>query len=103
MITKISEQFYNAHQSWNYEVISQRHDGLKLKVSIRRNAYDDQSYVRGYALDPVHFKWNLIVDDCIEFANCAKASYVNKHENAEPFEMDADNVFEKLTSICPSQ
>ena len=39
----ISERIWNASQSWNYEHIATV-DGHKVRVRIRRNFYDTQSY-----------------------------------------------------------
>lgn len=96
----ISARFYNLHQSWIYERII-KVDDHKLRVVIRRNAYDDQSYVRGYALDPVKLDWNCLVDKPIAGASCYSISYVLPVERANRllFEKDADAVIEELKSI----
>lgn len=95
---QISQRFYMQGQSWNFERIVEQ-AGRKLRVAIRRNAYDDQSSVHGYALDPLQLKWNLLVDRPIMGAACQKASYVRSNEPIAPFEQDAKSVLEELAKI----
>jgi hypothetical protein len=95
---KISQQFYNAHQSWYFERIV-KHGKLKMRVDIRRNAYDFQSWVRGHIFDPVHMRWNLLVDRPIEGAKCAGANYVSTFEDIKPFEADAESVLKELNEL----
>jgi hypothetical protein len=98
---QISEQFYNLSQSWCYERIIAI-DGAKLKVEIRRNAYDDQSYMRGYVLDSSVVKWNLVVNRPIKGSNCEPASYVQDRNKVDKslFVADADSIIEELKVIC---
>lgn len=77
---QISEQFYQANQSWNYELTSRIPSGHKLRVEIRRNAYDEQSYVHGLVFDTIHNKWNVIVTRPIGSACCASADYVRNNQ-----------------------
>lgn len=97
-MTRISQRFFNADQSWHFERIV-KHGKLKMRVDIRRNAYDFQSWVRGYILDPVHMKWNLLVDRPIEGAKCEQANYVRTVESVAPFEADAASVLKELTDL----
>jgi hypothetical protein len=98
-MTTISQQLYNLDQSWNYEKVVAVHDRLKLRVEIRRNAYDNQSYVRGHAFDPVHLRWNLLVDKPISTAACKEENYVKK-ANPSVFEQDAKQVLKELIDLC---
>ena len=95
---QISERFYNSgqRQSWHYERIVDNGD-LKLRVFIKRNAYDSQSYVRGYVLDGK--KWNCIVDRPIEGAACYNVSYLQKVVDNHLFNVDADSVLRELVEI----
>lgn len=101
----ISEQFYYNSQSWHYEQVVEITTVMgargKLKVKIERNAYDEQSSIRGYALDPHHLKWNLLVDKPITAGNCQKFSYAQKASTVEKeiFQKDADEVLEELMAI----
>jgi len=80
-MTEISERFWNSDQSWNFEKIVE-HDGFKLRVLIRRNSYDEQSFLRGFALDPVHLQWNQLVHKPILGSRCYDVSYVNRNEGS---------------------
>ena len=97
---QISQQFYKQNQSWHYENILDC-DGKKLKVHIRRNAYDKQSYLHGYIFDPVASKWNLIVSRPIEGANCESVSYTDRKEvvNEGLFVEDSNSIIEELKEI----
>ncbi len=89
----ISEQFYNLHQSWNYVWIGER-GGNKLKI--RRNAYDIQSYLRGYVFDPIQKNWNLLVDHPIMAAACSVVTYVDRQPDIELFRRDSQGILEEL-------
>jgi hypothetical protein len=103
----ISERFYNLNQSWYYERIVEI-KGVKLKVHIRRNAYDNQSHLNGLVFDPAAMKWNKIVHRPIEGAKCESASYVQDLKHHTPslqvdkslFIADADSIIEELKAIC---
>ena len=94
----ISERFYNEHQSWNYERIV-KYGSLKLRVAIRSNAYNEQSYLRGFAFDPVHLQWNQLVN--APMVKSWKTSYVDdEHKaNIERFRVDAMKIFGEMLQI----
>ncbi len=103
---KIATRFYNQSQSWNYEHICEtvrpRDSGrLKFRIVIRRNAYDCQSYLRGFVLDPMHLSWNLLVDRPIKGTHCQDVSYVQPEDkaNKSAFERDAHEVLRELMQI----
>lgn len=98
MTTKtISERFYNQSQSWFYERIADS-GSHRFRVFIRRNAYDEQSFVRGYVFCSTALQWNLIVDRPIMGAACEASSYVDKGRK-ELYQQDSDNVLNELISI----
>ncbi len=69
---KLTETFWNGDQSWNYRA----HWSLAnrcLRVTIRRNSYDDQSYQNVELFDGD--QWNHIVDEPIA-ASFKDVSYV---------------------------
>ncbi len=78
---------------------------VRLRVLIRRNAYNVQSYVRGYALGSKESKWNLLVDRPIKGAACEGASYVENEEKADinSFKQDAKHVIDELIDILNLQ
>lgn len=71
---------------------------LRFRVQIRRNAYNDQSWVRGSIMDPVHLKWNVVVERPIETAWCKDANYVSTAK-VEPFRQDALSVTNELKKL----
>lgn len=93
----ISERFYNQSQSWFYERIVDS-GSYRFRVFIRRNAYDEQSFVRGYVFCSNTMQWNLIVDRPIIGAACEVSSYADKGRK-ELYQQDSDNVLNELISI----
>lgn len=71
----LGDRMYNLNHSWYYELVVKRNQ-VKFRISIRRNAYDNQSYIRGYKYDGE--QWQCLVDKPIEQSPCAEISYVVK-------------------------
>ena len=93
---QISEKLYNANQSWCYDSIV-KIDEHKLRVSIRRNAYDSQSYCKISRWDGT--KWHFITSKPIEQCKCSDASYVVKKVNIKLFQMDAEELIKEATQV----
>jgi hypothetical protein len=90
MATKtISKVYSKGQQSHNYlEVLSL--DGLKLRISIKRDAYDFQSHARIEAFSKGEAKWNFI--HAIPYAEIQmKTSYVAVASEAS-FKADRDEL-----------
>jgi hypothetical protein len=100
-VTEISKEFYNEDQSWHYDltVALVDHPDTKLRVFIERNAYDFQSRMVGYVLDPVRFKWNRLIAKPITGAHCQPVSYVDKHPDRTLFDIDARGIIDQLLLI----
>lgn len=94
----ILENCYVANQSWYYEWVG-IHE-RKFKVSIRRNAYDEQSWARGFVYDPVGSKWNQIVNNHIKECDCQSVSYDNPHIGRNDFLNDRVRLLEQMLKIC---
>jgi hypothetical protein len=92
----ISESFYDRNQTRCYDWVVQ-FGRNKFKVEIRRNAYDFQSYRRGYVFDST--KWNLVVDHPITGAACAVVSYVDRSPDKRLFVQDAQAMVKELRLI----
>lgn len=93
IISNISTKFFNQGQSWNYERIVKcavRGTPASLKVVIRRNAYDEQSYGRTYLWDG--HKWENVVDYPIGFLKCKSVSYVAQKPSEKLFEEDFETL-----------
>lgn len=98
-VLEISERFYNHQQSWNYDRIVVVNNDVRLRIKIRRNSYDEQSEIVGYALDETHRKWNQLVWRPIAGAACFDASYSRDNESVNPFRKDAQSVLVELLAI----
>jgi hypothetical protein len=92
----ISERVYQQNQSWYFErtvLIG----GEKLKVEIRRNAYDDQSYGRVMKWDGN--EWKQVVHSPIQLLQCRHISYVTSGVVASHFEKDFGQLFNEAAKI----
>jgi hypothetical protein len=100
MKIEIDIRFYNKNQSW-YFIRIQEWDGHKLKASICRNAYDNQSYARCYKFDGN--KWNVVCSIPIQDCKCKAISYVMKEVNfprmQESFLLDSETLLELAKKI----
>lgn len=84
----INTEFFNSNQSWNYDRIVKVDDDLKLRVQIRRNAYDKQSSATVSAWT-TEKGWAIVASRPITECQCAAASYVMT-ATQELFDADAD-------------
>jgi hypothetical protein len=85
----ISERCWKANQSWYYEKViafASNTRSFKLKVDIRRNAYDDQSHARVYQWDGT--KWQLVVKYPIRDCVCQHLDYTMMNVTADSFSTD---------------
>jgi hypothetical protein len=95
----ISERLYNSNQSWMYQLIVNI-EGHKLRVSIKRNAYDFQSYAKIMRWDG--HKWHFITSMPIETCKCAAVSYVmrrDEHFDISLFRKDAKQLIEEAKEV----
>ena len=95
----VSELLYNRSQSWYYTYI-EKNDYGKLKVEIRRNAYDEQSYIHGFVFSPKDMQWNLLIDYPLShFPTIERISYVHMNVQQEPFEIVRQKIVSELLTI----
>lgn len=100
-ITVISTRVWKADQSWYFEHVvkfENQRQSVRLKVSIRRNAYDFQSYGRVYFWDGK--QWNRIVDTPLVFLRCKQVSDLDLNVNASAFEVDCERLLGEALKIC---
>ena len=57
--TKIDETYFNGSQSVNFKGIYKMNEN-KIKLSIKKDSYDKQSYARAYVFDKNTLNWNLL-------------------------------------------
>lgn len=100
--TAINPIAYNTDQSWNYQVHFLTGNGVMLRISIRRNAYDNQSHARVEAFDGAGLKWNPLGSIPFETCACKTISYVQKQLTGSDmvlFEQDADRLLQMALVI----
>ena len=92
-----SERVYKGSQAWEYEGLYSFARTHRLKVHIRRNAYDDQSWARCYRWDGA--KWQLVGSRTIEECVCKGVSYVDPKPEPDIFRADADTLLAEAVFI----
>ena len=97
---EIDIRFYNLNQSWYFTRICEW-NSHKLKVEIRRNAYDNQSYARCYKYDGN--KWYIVCSMPIAHCKCKDVTYVMKEERyptmQELFLLDSETLLDTAKQI----
>ena len=91
---KNTEKVWNGDQSWNYESLHVVAYDQKIKIKIKRNAYDNQSWSKAYLFDGN--KWNTIVETPHPLMKCLGISYVQKEVKAEKFYEDEKILLEEV-------
>jgi hypothetical protein len=82
----IAEQCFEQNQSWMYTKVVDTNCG-RLRVEIRRNAYDAQSYAK---IDKWNGEiWNFVHSIPITSCLCQSISYVMENVTKEDFQADA--------------
>lgn len=94
----ISKRVWNTDQSWYYERVFCTERRNKLRVYIRRNAYDSQSYAKGYVYDESSHEWKQIVSIPITQCQCKKVNYVLPASAAD-FAADDKVITDELLQI----
>lgn len=88
----ISERCWLDDQSWYYELTLRYADprcggSRRLRVSIRRNAFDTQSYAKVQQWDGA--QWQNVCSRHISECECKSVSYVDRDVKPEQFHEDA--------------
>ena len=96
----ISERVYNQDQSWYFErtvTVTNSDVIIKLRVSIRRNAYNDQSYARVDQWTATG--WERVIDAPIMECDCSAISYTDNKPATCLFKDDADRLLQEAIQI----
>jgi len=94
----IQKNLYNQNQSWNYlEIIEDTH-GNRLRISVRRNAYEEQSHAKVERWDGN--QWQFVTSIPITECACYDISYVTKDPDQTLFEQDAVMLRLYAEAIC---
>jgi len=108
LMTMIQEDLWNANQSWCYESITEHGEGVRLRVKIRRNAYDNQSSAICERWDGD--AWKQVVSRPIEQMECSVVSYTDlpvgyakpttcRKVDPDLFLMDADDLRSRALAV----
>lgn len=95
---RISQTLSNENQSWNYESIH-NFMGKKVRIYIRRNAYDIQSFLSAEIFDKKENKWNRLCSIPFKGAACTPVVYVQNHVDIKLFEADEARLLTKAALI----
>jgi len=88
-IKVLSKDFHFSDQSIWYRVAYRTSSNIPIRVEIKRNFYDNQSWAYVYAFDHVHVAWNIIVDlPFTKELKCFGSSGEHGLKNICPFEDD---------------
>ena len=75
-IKSLKRKVWNSNQSWYFESLHETDKGEKLRVDIRRNAYDNQCHARVMIFNSDEKKWNHLNSIFITDLPCSGISYV---------------------------
>jgi len=98
---RLTQKVWNAHQSWYYESLILLEDGTKVKVQIRRNAYDFQSFAQVSFFDQTTFKWREVAETPHPQMKCLNISYVQRGITAKDFEEDEALLLSEARHLIP--
>jgi len=101
MITTISTRVFNQDQSWVFqrtvEIKARKNAKHTLRINIRRNAYDNQSYAKVERWNGT--EWKNVVNAPITECECKGISYVDLNISARHFERDAERLVKEAEAI----
>jgi hypothetical protein len=90
--TRLHHQLESVSQSWEWESVWRREEGervLQIRVRIRRNAYDSQSWRKIEVFDPGNNCWNYLWSLPWAAAHCWPISYAMPRHKVD------DRLFQK--------
>lgn len=102
---RLSQDIFHGNQSWDYQALwimgDNESSALKLRIRIKRDAYDNQSYRLIEVFDHGNSKWNELWTLPFETANCKPINYAIERErlNTELFELDEEELLKKAIAI----
>lgn len=94
-----TEKCWQGSQSVFYEALY--HYGKhRLKIDIRRDFYDNQSYLRVKVFDPETVKWNVLVSDAMTDSwACYRCRSGQRDVSTAPFRLDAEKMLEEARLV----
>ena len=95
----IAERTWKLNQSWYYELVVATPSKHRFRVQIRRNAYDDQNYIRGDVYSPQFMGWSRLVDKPVtQSSSIASVSYLREVADGA-FDAEANAVIVEMLEI----
>jgi len=94
---EINEHLVMQQQSWFYRWVGKL-DNKSVKVCIKRNAYDTQSYIEGYIMKNKE-EWSKIVWRPINDSAVKTVSYVQKDPDKNLFIEEKDSVLKEIYEL----
>jgi hypothetical protein len=93
------QRFWQDRQSWNYQFLTKIED-IPVKVSIRRDSYDFQSYARAYVWSDEGMEWRLAASLPYEDMDTLDLpAYVDDGRDWRYFEADEAALLEEVRWI----
>ena len=89
---------WQGEQSWWFQG-TWRTAGVVVRVSIRRNAYDEQSWARAEIFSPAALAWNLVASRTIKECRCKGVSYLQATVSAVDFSADAAALVDEVRRV----
>ena len=90
------ERVWQGGHAWNYEG-HVRNNEHSLRVSIRRNAHDEQSWARVHRWDGT--KWQLVLSRPICECHCKTISYIQQGVKIAAFKKDTEELLQATMGI----
>jgi len=97
--TQISEEFHKGRQSWEFTGVYGLWGGLRIRVEIKRDSYDFQSYGRVKVFDPETRQWNFLHEIPYSKLAVLGASYVDRTVKSHLFHRDKTILIKKAKLI----
>lgn len=98
---QFSSTVWNANQSWNYESLHKIGENAEhtVRISIRVNSHEFQSFVKAEIYSPETKQWNEIASMPFPKGRYLNVSYINENCKENVFWFDRDQLLEKVVGI----
>lgn len=83
-----TQKVWKSQQSWNYESLLSHPNGKRVRIRIKRDAFDYQSYALAECFDAEANKWNEVASIPYPQMSCLKVSYIQDTATMKDFQED---------------
>ena len=98
ILKRLHQDVYRGSQSWCYKAVWE-YGEERLKVDIKRDAYDCQSHARAYVWSRSKQEWSPISDIHISQSEFKSISYVSDNVTAANFERDEEALLDRALTV----